>query len=95
MKWAFALLSVLVLTSCYKDKGNYAYTEINEANIDTFTQQYNAYYLVDTLKITPKINFTMDPGSADRYSYQWSLISGRFNGGSEFKIRRKGILIFR
>ncbi len=94
MKWVFALLSVVILSSCYKDKGNYAYTEINEATIDTFSQQYNAYYLVDTLKIIPKINFTMDPGTADRYSYQWSLISGRFNGGSEFKISDKRNLNF-
>lgn len=86
MKWVLSLLSVLILSSCYKDKGNYTYTEINEAMIDTFKQQYNAYYLVDTLRISPVVKFTIDSTSPDRYSYEWSLVSGTFSGQEFYKI---------
>ena len=86
MKWMFALISVVVLSSCYKDKGNYTYTEINEANIESFSPQYNAYYLVDTLRITPKIHFTMDSTSIGRYAYEWSLVTGTFDGAHSIKI---------
>ena len=34
--WAIAA----VLSGCYDDKGNYAYSEINEISIDTVGNQY-------------------------------------------------------
>ena len=94
MKWMFIVLSVVVLSSCYKDKGNYSYMDINEVSIDSFTQQYNGYYLVDTLRITPKIHFSIDSITTERYSYEWSLVTGTFDGAHSIKISESKNLEF-
>lgn len=95
MRIIYFLLSLTLLASCYRDKGNYQYTAINEVYIDSFNSGgYGGYYLVDTIRIKPEIHFTMDSTTPDRYSYEWSLLSGMFNGGSEFKISDKRDLDF-
>ena len=56
---------MLLLSSCFKDKGNYDYTDINDITIgdkgfaaDTI---YNVRANVDRLTITPELNFSLDP----------------------------------
>lgn len=59
--------------SCYKDKGNYSYHEINEvtfSQIDT-TNGY-AIFIGDSLKISPKLNSSLPDGPQD-YTYEWSF----------------------
>ena len=64
-----------VFTSCYKDKGNYDYTSINELSFRNFDAEKG--YTVsggDTLRILPEVVGTQDPdGSKKKYSYEWSL----------------------
>ncbi|MEO6684199.1 MAG: PKD-like family lipoprotein [Ginsengibacter sp.] len=86
MKWIYVFLSFVFLSSCYKDKGNYTYKEINEILIENFQPQYHAYYLKDTLKISPSIKFTQDSLSSDRYLYEWSLLRGGQGVAEEYKI---------
>ncbi|MCA5006235.1 PKD-like family lipoprotein [Sphingobacterium bovistauri] len=69
----FFLLSILTLSSCFKDKGNYDYSEINEIAIDSLGGPYNLFYKVDTLKIKPQLTFTMDDNDASRYAYEWRI----------------------
>lgn len=94
MKWLVIMFAAAMFTSCYKDLGNYSYQEINEVTIDTLKERYSGYYLIDTIRISPEIHFTKDSANQDRYSYEWSLISGRFNGGNEFKISNERNLVF-
>lgn len=57
--------------SCYKDKGNYSYHDINEvtfSQIDTTTGY--AVFIGDSLKISPKLNESQ-PGTD--YTYEWSF----------------------
>jgi len=60
-------------SSCYKDKGNYSYREINEvtfAQIDTATGY--SVFLGDSLKISPQLISSM-PGEPQDYTYEWSF----------------------
>jgi hypothetical protein len=65
--------------SCYKDKGNYSYHDINEvtfSQIDTTTGY--AVFIGDSLKISPQLNSSM-PGGPQDYTYEWSFFD-RING---------------
>jgi hypothetical protein len=63
-----ALLLGLVTLACYEDKGNYAYTDVEEAIIE-LDDNYTVYRF-DTLRVTPKI--TTLHGNDD-YDYRWIL----------------------
>ena len=75
----FALL--LLGQGCYKDKGNYDYTELDEIRIDTSGGSIQAEYAVyryDTLKIEPQIFLNGAPVSneaqvAEKLSFTWSI----------------------
>lgn len=61
------------MAGCYKDEGNYSYSDINEitfANIDT-TAGY-AVFIGDSLKISPSLKSTM-AANEDNYTYEWSF----------------------
>jgi hypothetical protein len=65
------LLGAIHLSSCKKDLGNYAYNEINEAEI----VDLDTLYTINSdehFKANPKINFTKDknPDTAN-YRYEW------------------------
>ena len=61
------------LSSCFKDKGGYDYVDINEITISEMGGPYDLLFKVDTLKISPKLNFTMDTNDPDRYRYEWRI----------------------
>ena len=69
-----ALFSIF-LASCYDDKGNYVYHDINEMTLKhaffDSTLQMNSF--ADTLRITPEGSGTMidDP---ENYEYEWNII---------------------
>lgn len=67
------LAVILILSSCFKDLGNYSYKDINEIAIGDLGGPYDLLFKADTLKIAPEINLTMDDGDPDRYSYEWRI----------------------
>lgn len=57
--------------SCYKDKGNYSYHDINEVSFSQIdTASGYAVFIGDSLKISPKLNESK-PGTD--YTYEWSF----------------------
>ena len=67
----FCIVAILVSTgfqSCYKDKGNYDYHDINELTITGI----NSYYQLrqgDVLKISPTITGSLTAFNEDDYDY--------------------------
>ena len=53
----FFALTWFTVLSCYDDKGNYDYKEVNELNISGIDDKvyYERIAFVDTLKLTPEI----------------------------------------
>ena len=71
-----ALILILLLSACVKDKGNYDYVDINEVAIAGLADNYAAIYTVDTLRIEPTIHFSKPGASAESVSYYWILYKG-------------------
>jgi hypothetical protein len=65
-----------VVVSCYDDKGSYDYTEVNEIVIDELGDGYSMIFKKDTLKIKPKLLFSLDSLTPDRYEYEWKAVPG-------------------
>ena len=65
-----------VVVSCYDDKGYYDYTEVNEIVIDELGDGYSMIFKKDTLKIKPKLLFSLDSLTPDRYEYEWKAVPG-------------------
>lgn len=70
----FALL-FLFLSSCYEDKGNYDYTEINRVSITGLESQYQRYTNIDNLSISIELEDTSD-GTIE-YDYVWTISNSR------------------
>ena len=68
-----------MVVSCYDDKGSYNYTDVNEVEIDELGDGYSVIFKKDTLKIVPKVSFTMDSLTPDRYEYEWKAVPGLTN----------------
>lgn len=62
------LLGVLLLVSCYRDKGNYSYKELNEISIDLPDVVSVQQGMV--LEISPKLNFALEENE-ENLSYEW------------------------
>ena len=78
---ALIWVSFVALQSCYKDKGNYTYTELDKVLIDTSNLGIQATYSLDrydTLTIAPKL-FINNQEITDfesikiQYSFTWSI----------------------
>ena len=92
MKYCFYLLIIcsLTLTSCFRDKGNYDYTDINEIVIgekgfspDTV---YNIRANINKLTITPELSFSTDPEEKGAYKYEWVAVGTQKYPGERFVI---------
>lgn len=70
------LIFPCVMFSCYDDKGSYDYTEVNEVVIDELGDGYSLIFKKDTLKIEPKLSFSIDSLTPDRYEYEWKAVPG-------------------
>lgn len=68
-----AVIGLFLLGSCYDDKGNYDYREINDIVI-TLDMEEISFVLGDTVKIKPKLLFSMGKESSELV-YKWT-----FNG---------------
>lgn len=77
-----SVVAVLLWTSCYDDKGNYDYTEINQISAEHafFDSTVHLTSFKDTLRVSPEISGSLinDP---DNYSYEWVLSSSAVTGG--------------
>ncbi len=74
--------------SCFRDLGNYDYTEVNEAIIADkgFTEAYDVRRNSDVLKISPEITFTKDKDGTGHYEYEWVAVGQNFYRGERFPI---------
>lgn len=69
------LMLLCTFTSCYKDKGNYNYQDVNELRIENF-DLVNGYtvHAGDTLKVAPALKGTLDKdATVGQYTYEWSI----------------------
>lgn len=71
----FLLLGLMLLVpSCYKDDGNYSYTDVESIQIDTTGIGLNSNYFTvnygDTIKVSPTIEYD----NSANISYSWKLI---------------------
>lgn len=62
---------ICLLVACYDDKGSYNYKDVNEIEVDGLEESYSVIFKKDTLEIIPKLKFTQDSLSLDRYEYEW------------------------
>ena len=62
---------LLIITSCYEDKGNYDYREMNDIEISVETES-SSYALGDKVTSKPKLVFTLGKESSD-LSYEWTF----------------------
>lgn len=79
-------LCVILLYSCYSDKGNYDYKEINEVHIGGLpTGMVTKFKDVDTLKASPILDETLN---GENYTYTWTAVlqNGKINDQFEFEI---------
>lgn len=74
------VLGMLCLFSCYEDKGNYDYTDINEIEIDGIEKKYTVS-MGEPLTIRPEIHSTI-PGKEDNYTYEWKCVYVQLKGSA-------------
>jgi len=60
-------------SACNKDLGNYNYHDINELQIQGISENYEVRSNIDTLRIKPFIEATMDESDPSRYEYTWII----------------------
>jgi len=83
-----SLFALLLLHSCYKDKGNYDYTNLDEVVIDTSVAGIQAEYSVyryDTLSIFPRIylngvEVTSEAQVEGKLDFTWTIFQATTGG---------------
>ncbi len=85
----FIIATILTLvTSCYEDKGNYDYHELEVVAIDTTGVGIQSEYAImrfDTLRLEPKVFYEgqlVTDASQAPLDYQWTIFSATSGGGS-------------
>ncbi|MCF6404650.1 hypothetical protein L3C95_17265 [Chitinophaga filiformis] len=73
------ILSVFALSSCYKDKGNYDYVDINEVSITGIDSLYTVNY-GSVFSVKPILSFTKD-NAADTSAYRYMWLASLANTG--------------
>lgn len=66
----FCVMFLLSMTSCYEDKGNYDYKEMNDVEISVSTES-SSFSLGDTVKSKPQLTFALGRESLD-LEYEWT-----------------------
>ena len=74
-KFVISVLSLLFLTSCFKDKGNYDYTELAEITIENIPEVIEVLASSDHITINPKVTSSIegeitDDNSNFEFSYK-------------------------
>lgn len=63
----------VAMLSCYKDKGNYKYTEVSRVTVEFDREEYRVVSLEDNIVITPVIK--AEAGSEEGFEYVWAISS--------------------
>ena len=85
---AIALLTMIIVCSCYDDKGNYDYHDLEVVTIDTTATGMQSEYSImryDTLQLSPKIYFEgelVDDSKNFPLDYEWTIFSATTGAGS-------------
>ncbi|MDR6569247.1 PKD-like family lipoprotein [Chitinophaga ginsengisegetis] len=82
MKLKYQILAtccILLISSCYKDQGNYIYKVPEEININGIEASYNKVSLVDKITINPTVTST-DPDA--KFSYWWGIYETNVQGSA-------------
>lgn len=82
-KSIYGVFLVLLLNSCYKDKGNYQYHDINDITISEIPERIDVLGNLDTLKISPKVVSSLDgtiQNNDANYHFTYS-VSGSVKAG--------------
>lgn len=62
---------MLLLSSCFEDKGNYDYREINETTIGKLAESYTVAADVGILNIEPPVTMTLADPDDERFQHLW------------------------
>ncbi len=76
-KFLYIILIAGVLSSCFKDKGNYVYTEHEEITVTGIEASYDKISLVDKITIDPTVT-SNKPGA--EFTYWWGLYETSVQG---------------
>ena len=81
---------MVALWNCYDDKGNYAYSEINEITIDTVGRQTEfEVFQFDILRVEPVIRFALEEVADEDMDYQWTIFNNIYNNTTSEIIGRE------
>ena len=68
-----AIFLLFIVTSCYKDKGNYDYKEMNDIEVTVKVEdEYGTYALGDIVTSTPELTFALGQENTN-LEYEWSF----------------------
>lgn len=87
-KTIILLSSILFLTACYEDKGDYDYHELDQVAIDTAATGMQSEYAImryDTLHLEPNVYFNgqlVDDSGNFPLDYEWTIFSATTGVGS-------------
>ncbi len=76
---SLAACCILLISSCYKDHGNYLYDEPEEITVTGIESVYDKVSLVDKLTIDPQVSST-DPDA--KFSYWWGIYETSVQGSA-------------
>ncbi|WP_126246531.1 PKD-like family lipoprotein [Chitinophaga rhizosphaerae] len=82
MNWKYHSLAaccIVLLSACYKDKGNYIYEKREEITVSGIASTYDKVSLQDKITINPEVTST-DPGA--RFSYWWGIYETNVQGSA-------------
>lgn len=69
------ILAVLLASGCYKDLGNYDYSEVNQVQFSGFPNELQYVYSnVDTLRVSPTVSATLAQDDLSRYFFKWQAV---------------------
>ena len=74
IKILFVVMFLLIITSCYEDKGNYDYKNINEVTVKLPKKYFPNLIMGDPIVIEPEITFK-NPKDTAYFKYEWYLES--------------------
>ncbi len=79
MKKFLYIFIILLVSSCFVDKGNYSYKDINEIIIDvsSIPTEYNVTQF-EKLTIAPVIKFSQNAVSEENLEYKWTIYNTNY-----------------
>ena len=69
-----AFLGALLISSCFSDKSNYDYVEINKTTIEPLDHTHTIFADIGILKMEANVNMTMANPDDERFEYLWIAV---------------------